>query len=111
MAVACHSVSTGRDASSWDMAFWGLLLALCLPCSGRRTLQLHNKVIFLLELIRSEVRVVVSIGEIKGVPDPSAHQQLEVSSEFPVTTYSYCVTYEFEEGEEIEDSSSTEVCA
>ncbi|KAK2537832.1 Lrrc43 isoform A [Columba livia] len=61
------------------------------------------------ELIRSEVRVVVSIGEIKGVPDPSTHQQLEVSSEFPVTTYSYCVTYEFAEGEEIEYSSSTEV--
>lgn len=55
--------------------------------------------------------MVVSIGEIKGVPDPSAHQQLEVSSEFPVISYSYCVTYEFAEGEEIEDGSSTEVCA
>ncbi|XP_075575198.1 leucine-rich repeat-containing protein 43 [Pelecanus crispus] len=61
------------------------------------------------ELIKSEARVVVSIGEIKGVPDPSARQQLEVGSEAPVITYSYCVTYEFAQVEEIEDGSSTEV--
>ncbi|NXX44239.1 LRC43 protein, partial [Tricholaema leucomelas] len=47
------------------------------------------------ELIRSEAQLVVSIGEIKGVPNPSTHQQLEVDSEAPVITYSYCVTYEF----------------
>ncbi|NWX11741.1 LRC43 protein, partial [Aegotheles bennettii] len=47
------------------------------------------------ELIRSEARVVVSVGEIKGVPEPSAHQQLEAGSKAPVITYSYCVTYEF----------------
>uniref|UniRef100_A0A8C3J1L0 Leucine rich repeat containing 43 n=1 Tax=Calidris pygmaea TaxID=425635 RepID=A0A8C3J1L0_9CHAR len=63
------------------------------------------------ELIRNEAQVVVSIGEIKGVPDPSVQQQLEVGSEAPVITYSYCVTYEFAEGEEIEDGSSTEVCS
>uniref|UniRef100_A0A8C3J3N5 Leucine rich repeat containing 43 n=1 Tax=Calidris pygmaea TaxID=425635 RepID=A0A8C3J3N5_9CHAR len=63
------------------------------------------------ELIRNEAQVVVSIGEIKGVPDPSVQQQLEVGSEAPVITYSYCVTYEFAEGEEIEDGSSTEVLA
>ncbi|XP_074777578.1 leucine-rich repeat-containing protein 43 [Athene noctua] len=62
------------------------------------------------ELIRrSEARVVVSVGEIKGVPDPRALQQLEVGSHAPVITYSYCVTYEFVEGEEIKDGSSTEV--
>ncbi|KAM6377620.1 leucine-rich repeat-containing protein 43 [Pluvialis apricaria] len=61
------------------------------------------------ELTRSEARVVVSIGEIRGVPDPSPRQQLEVGSESPVITYSYCVMYEFAEGEEIEDSSCTEV--
>ncbi|NXM91510.1 LRC43 protein, partial [Oenanthe oenanthe] len=47
------------------------------------------------ELIKSEARVVVSIGELKGLPNPEAFQQLEVGSEGPVTTYSYCVTYEF----------------
>ncbi|XP_010126897.1 PREDICTED: leucine-rich repeat-containing protein 43, partial [Chlamydotis macqueenii] len=61
------------------------------------------------ELVRSEARVVVSIGEIKGVPDPRALQQLEIGSEAPVITSSYCVTYEFAEGEEIEDGNSTEV--
>ncbi|NXB19241.1 LRC43 protein, partial [Rhagologus leucostigma] len=47
------------------------------------------------ELTRSEARVVVSIGEMKGLPDPKAFQQLKVGSEGPVITYSYCVTYEF----------------
>ncbi|NXT02230.1 LRC43 protein, partial [Jacana jacana] len=47
------------------------------------------------EQIRNEARVVVSIGEIKGVPDPSVQQQLEVGSKVPVVTYSYCVTYQF----------------
>ncbi|NXP50876.1 LRC43 protein, partial [Heliornis fulica] len=47
------------------------------------------------ELMRSEARVVVAIGEIRGVPDPTAGQQLEVGSEAPVVTYSYSVTYEF----------------
>ncbi|NXX17945.1 LRC43 protein, partial [Podargus strigoides] len=47
------------------------------------------------ELIRYEARVVVSVGEIKGVPDPSTLQQREVGSKAPVVTYSYCVTYEF----------------
>ncbi|NXK64203.1 LRC43 protein, partial [Sylvietta virens] len=47
------------------------------------------------ELTRSEARVVVSIGEMKGLPNPEAFQQLNVGSEGPVITYSYCVTYEF----------------
>ncbi|XP_021268378.1 leucine-rich repeat-containing protein 43 isoform X2 [Numida meleagris] len=57
------------------------------------------------ELIRSEAQVVVSIGKIKGVPDPSTLQELEVGSEAPVITYSYCVTYEFS-GEEVEDGGT-----
>ncbi|XP_056359973.1 leucine-rich repeat-containing protein 43 isoform X2 [Oenanthe melanoleuca] len=60
------------------------------------------------ELIKSEARVVVSIGELKGLPNPEAFQQLEVGSEGPVTTYSYCVTYEFAEGEQLEDRGSPE---
>ncbi|NXJ15420.1 LRC43 protein, partial [Odontophorus gujanensis] len=47
------------------------------------------------ELIRSEAQVVVSIGKIKGVPDPSAVQELEIGSGTPMVTYSYCVSYEF----------------
>ncbi|XP_038007910.1 leucine-rich repeat-containing protein 43 isoform X1 [Motacilla alba alba] len=60
------------------------------------------------ELIRSEARVVVSIGEMKGLPNPEAFQQLEAGSEGPVITYSYCVTYQFAEGEELEDRGSPE---
>uniref|UniRef100_A0A8C3UL57 Leucine rich repeat containing 43 n=1 Tax=Catharus ustulatus TaxID=91951 RepID=A0A8C3UL57_CATUS len=56
-----------------------------------------------------EARVVVSIGELKGLPNPEAFQQLEVGSEGPVITYSYYVTYEFAEGEELEDRGSPEV--
>ncbi|NWI50855.1 LRC43 protein, partial [Calyptomena viridis] len=47
------------------------------------------------ELSRSEARVVVSVGETKGVPDTSTLQQLEVGSKAPVITYSYFVSYEF----------------
>ncbi|NXF04153.1 LRC43 protein, partial [Smithornis capensis] len=47
------------------------------------------------ELSGSEARVVVSVGKMKGVPDPSTLQQLEVGSEAPVVTYTYFVTYEF----------------
>ncbi|NXE38574.1 LRC43 protein, partial [Ptilorrhoa leucosticta] len=74
---------------------WRFLLALFLPQSGGNVLQLHGKVVFLSELIRNEARVVVSIGEMKGLPDPKAFQQLKAGSEGPVITYSYCVTYEF----------------
>ncbi|XP_041890948.1 leucine-rich repeat-containing protein 43 isoform X3 [Corvus kubaryi] len=61
------------------------------------------------ELIRNEGRVVVSIGEMKGLPDPKAFQQLKVGSEGPIITYSYRVTYEFAEREELEDRDSPEV--
>ncbi|XP_053849754.1 leucine-rich repeat-containing protein 43 isoform X1 [Vidua macroura] len=60
------------------------------------------------ELIRSEARVVVSIGDMKGLPNPEAFQQLEVGSEGPVITYSYCVTYQFAGGEELKDKGSPE---
>lgn len=55
--------------------------------------------------------MVVSVGELKGAPEPGSQQELEVGTKAPVITYSYRVTYEFVEGEELEDGSSTEVCA
>lgn len=99
---ACQEVGHGT---------WRFLLALFLPHSGGNVLQLHGKIVFLSELVRSEGRVVVSIGEMKGLPDPKAFQQLKVGSEGPVITYSYCVTYEFAEREETEDRGSPEVGA
>ncbi|NWT52852.1 LRC43 protein, partial [Erythrocercus mccallii] len=85
-----------RDARRWDMRTGGFCLVCSfLSLSGREVLQLHGKIVFLSELMRSEARVVVSIGEMKGLPNPKAFEQLEVGSEGPVITYSYCVTYEF----------------
>ncbi|XP_036249247.1 leucine-rich repeat-containing protein 43 [Molothrus ater] len=60
------------------------------------------------ELIRSEARLVVNIGEMKGLPNPEDFQQLEAGCEGPVITCSYCVTYQFAEGEELEDRGSPE---
>ncbi|OWK61204.1 Leucine-rich repeat-containing protein 43 [Lonchura striata] len=60
------------------------------------------------ELIRNEARVVVSIGDMKGLPDPKAFQQLEVGSEGPLITYSYYVTYQFAGGGEPKDKGSPE---
>uniref|UniRef100_G1MZH9 Leucine rich repeat containing 43 n=1 Tax=Meleagris gallopavo TaxID=9103 RepID=G1MZH9_MELGA len=56
-------------------------------------------------LLSQKSRVVVSIGKIKGVPDPTTLQELEIGSEAPVITYSYCVTYEFA-AEETEDGGT-----
>ncbi|NXL17528.1 LRC43 protein, partial [Setophaga kirtlandii] len=47
------------------------------------------------ELIRSEARLVVSIGEMKGLPNPTDFQQLELECEGPVIACSYYVTYQF----------------
>uniref|UniRef100_A0A8C5UF46 Leucine rich repeat containing 43 n=1 Tax=Malurus cyaneus samueli TaxID=2593467 RepID=A0A8C5UF46_9PASS len=63
------------------------------------------------EPLMSEARVVVSIGEMKGLPDPKAFQQQEVDSEGPEITFSYYVTYEFVEAEELKNGGSPEVGA
>lgn len=47
----------------------------------------------------------------KGLPNPEDFQQLEVGSEGPVIACSYFVTYQFAEGEELEDRGSPEVGA
>lgn len=74
-------------------------------------LQLHGWILFLSELIRSEARLVVSIGEVTGLPNPEDFQQLEVGSEGPVIACTYFVTYQFADGEELEDRGSPEVGA
>uniref|UniRef100_A0A8C9N4E8 Leucine rich repeat containing 43 n=1 Tax=Serinus canaria TaxID=9135 RepID=A0A8C9N4E8_SERCA len=58
-----------------------------------------------------EARLVVSIGEVTGLPNPEDFQQLEVGSEGPVIACTYFVTYQFSEGEELEDRGSPEVGA
>uniref|UniRef100_A0A8C5J829 Leucine rich repeat containing 43 n=1 Tax=Junco hyemalis TaxID=40217 RepID=A0A8C5J829_JUNHY len=69
----------------------------------------EERILFLSELITSEARLVVSIGEMKGLPYPEDFQQLEPDCEGPVIAYRYCVTYQFAEGEELKDRGSPEV--
>lgn len=90
---------------------WRFLLALFLPVSGREVLQPHGRILFLSELLKSEARLVVSIGEMKGLPNPTDFQQLELECEGPVIACSYYVTYQFAEGEELEGRGSPEVGA
>uniref|UniRef100_A0A8C5J7T0 Leucine rich repeat containing 43 n=1 Tax=Junco hyemalis TaxID=40217 RepID=A0A8C5J7T0_JUNHY len=71
--------------------------------------QQFHRILFLSELITSEARLVVSIGEMKGLPYPEDFQQLEPDCEGPVIAYRYCVTYQFAEGEELKDRGSPEV--
>ncbi|XP_063029403.1 leucine-rich repeat-containing protein 43 [Melospiza melodia melodia] len=59
------------------------------------------------ELITSEAQLVVTIGEMKGLPYPEDFQ-LEPDCEGPVIAYSYWVTYQFAEGEELKDRGSPE---
>uniref|UniRef100_K7G5T0 Leucine rich repeat containing 43 n=1 Tax=Pelodiscus sinensis TaxID=13735 RepID=K7G5T0_PELSI len=62
------------------------------------------------DLIVNKAQLVVSVGKIKGVPNPIKPEELESSPEFPLITYSYYVTYEFVERENAEDTNSAEVC-
>uniref|UniRef100_K7G5R1 Leucine rich repeat containing 43 n=1 Tax=Pelodiscus sinensis TaxID=13735 RepID=K7G5R1_PELSI len=60
------------------------------------------------DLIVNKAQLVVSVGKIKGVPNPIKPEELESSPEFPLITYSYYVTYEFVERENAEDTNSAE---
>ncbi|XP_037734653.1 leucine-rich repeat-containing protein 43 isoform X1 [Chelonia mydas] len=61
------------------------------------------------DLIGNKAQLVVNVGKIKGVPNPSKPEDLESGPESPVITHSYYVTYEFVEGEEAEDTNNSEV--
>ncbi|XP_075754766.1 leucine-rich repeat-containing protein 43 isoform X1 [Pelodiscus sinensis] len=61
------------------------------------------------DLIVNKAQLVVSVGKIKGVPNPIKPEELESSPEFPLITYSYYVTYEFVERENAEDTNSAEI--
>ncbi|XP_048677659.1 leucine-rich repeat-containing protein 43 isoform X2 [Caretta caretta] len=61
------------------------------------------------DLIGNKAQLVVNVGKIKGVPNPSKPEELESGPESPVITHSYYVTYEFVEREEAEDTNNSEV--
>uniref|UniRef100_A0A8C4YR93 Leucine rich repeat containing 43 n=1 Tax=Gopherus evgoodei TaxID=1825980 RepID=A0A8C4YR93_9SAUR len=61
------------------------------------------------DLIVNKAQLVVSVGKIKGIPNPIKLEELESSPESPVITHSYYVTYEFVEREKAEDTNNAEV--
>ncbi|XP_034647491.1 leucine-rich repeat-containing protein 43 isoform X6 [Trachemys scripta elegans] len=61
------------------------------------------------DLIVNKAQLVVSVGKIKGVPNPIKPEELESGPESPVITHSYYVTYEFVEREKAEDTNNAEV--
>uniref|UniRef100_A0A8C0ITD7 Leucine rich repeat containing 43 n=1 Tax=Chelonoidis abingdonii TaxID=106734 RepID=A0A8C0ITD7_CHEAB len=60
------------------------------------------------DLIVNKAQLVVSVGKIKGIPNPIKIEELESSPESPVITHSYYVTYEFVEREKAEDTHNFE---
>uniref|UniRef100_A0A674JQB5 Leucine rich repeat containing 43 n=1 Tax=Terrapene triunguis TaxID=2587831 RepID=A0A674JQB5_9SAUR len=60
------------------------------------------------DLIVNKAQLVVSVGKIKGVPNPFKPEELESGPESPVITHSYYVTYEFVEREKAEDTNNAE---
>nr|XP_056715075.1 leucine-rich repeat-containing protein 43 [Euleptes europaea] len=62
-------------------------------------------------LLQQDVEMIVTIGKIRGIPNPIGAEDPESSPESPVVTYSYYVMYEFAKGEKISDRDHTKVVA
>ncbi|KAL8180109.1 UNVERIFIED_CONTAM: hypothetical protein K2H54_006966, partial [Gekko kuhli] len=62
-------------------------------------------------LLQEDVEVIITIGKVRGIPNPAGSEELESTPESPVVTYSYYVTYEFAKGEKISDGDKTKVTA
>ncbi|XP_039218623.1 leucine-rich repeat-containing protein 43 isoform X1 [Crotalus tigris] len=52
------------------------------------------------EALLSDVKLIVAIGKMRGLPNPLNPEELEGSPDSPIVTHSYYVTYEFATGEE-----------
>ncbi|XP_015670916.1 leucine-rich repeat-containing protein 43 [Protobothrops mucrosquamatus] len=52
------------------------------------------------EAVLSDVKLIVTIGKMRGLPNPLNPEELEGSPDSPIVTHSYYVTYEFAKGEE-----------
>ncbi|KAJ7309798.1 hypothetical protein JRQ81_007867 [Phrynocephalus forsythii] len=57
-------------------------------------------------LLRRCTKMVVAIGKIRGIPNPVVPDDAENGPESPVISYSYYVTYEFAQGEKIEEKET-----
>ncbi|XP_066466093.1 leucine-rich repeat-containing protein 43 [Tiliqua scincoides] len=61
------------------------------------------------ELVGHKTNLLVTIGKIRGVPNPIGPEEPESGPESPIITYSYYVTYEFARGETIEELETDKV--
>ncbi|XP_026542629.1 leucine-rich repeat-containing protein 43 [Notechis scutatus] len=57
------------------------------------------------EILLLDVQLIVTLGKMRGVPNPFNPEDLESSSGSPIVSYSYYVTYEFAKGERKEKAS------
>uniref|UniRef100_A0A670Z1W7 Leucine rich repeat containing 43 n=1 Tax=Pseudonaja textilis TaxID=8673 RepID=A0A670Z1W7_PSETE len=62
----------------------------------------HN---FLNLILLLDVQLIVTLGKMRGVPNPFNPEDLESSSGSPIVNYSYYVTYEFAKGERKEKAA------
>uniref|UniRef100_A0A8C7E754 Leucine rich repeat containing 43 n=1 Tax=Naja naja TaxID=35670 RepID=A0A8C7E754_NAJNA len=57
------------------------------------------------EALLTDVQLIVTLGKMRGVPNPFNPEDLESSPGSPIVTYSYYVTYEFAKGERKEKAA------
>uniref|UniRef100_A0A8C5WRQ8 Leucine rich repeat containing 43 n=1 Tax=Laticauda laticaudata TaxID=8630 RepID=A0A8C5WRQ8_LATLA len=57
------------------------------------------------EILLSDAQLIVTLGKMRGVPNPFNPEDLESSPGSPILTYSYYVTYEFAKGERKEKAA------
>ncbi|XP_026575141.1 leucine-rich repeat-containing protein 43 [Pseudonaja textilis] len=57
------------------------------------------------EILLLDVQLIVTLGKMRGVPNPFNPEDLESSSGSPIVNYSYYVTYEFAKGERKEKAA------
>ncbi|KAL7986660.1 hypothetical protein Chor_012943 [Crotalus horridus] len=61
------------------------------------------------EALLSDVKLIVAIGKMRGLPNPLNPEELEGSPDSPIVTHSYYVTYEFATGEEKGEKAASKV--
>lgn len=52
-----------------------------------------------------DVQLIVTLGKMRGLPNPFNPEDLENRPDSPIVTYSYYVTYEFAKGEKKEKAA------
>ncbi|XP_032085229.1 leucine-rich repeat-containing protein 43 [Thamnophis elegans] len=61
------------------------------------------------EALLTDVQLIVTLGKMRGVPNPFNSEDIENSPDSPIVTYSYYVTYEFAKGEKKEGKAASKV--